>query len=362
MKATLLVAFILCSFLTLISSESTLDLDPTNFDTVVDGSKHVFVEFFAPWCGHCKHLAPEYEIAGQAFANSKDVVIAKVDCDKHKDLAGRFGVRGYPTLKFFAKGVSSHKEPEDYGGGRTADDIITFVNGKSGGNVRIAKPATAVTVLTEDNFEKIVNDPTKNIIVEFYAPWCGHCKHLAPEYEKVAATFRNEPDCVVANVDADHYKEISKKHGVTGFPTIKFFSKTNKGGDEKYEGAREAQDFVNFLNEKCGTSRKLGGSLSEKAGTVETLDELAVKFMSAANNERKALINKAEGVLASLSEKAKKTADYYVKAMNRVAEKGEDFLTKEKERLTKMLSGSVAPDKADEFTVKINILSAFKKA
>jgi len=48
--------------------------------------------------------------------------------------------------------------------------------------------------------------------------------------------------------------------------------------------------------------------------------------------------------------------------MNRVAEKGEDFLTKEKERLTKMLSGSVAPDKADEFTVKINILSAFKKA
>jgi len=61
-----------------------------------------------------------------------------------------------------------------------------------------------------------------------------------------------------------------------------------------------------FLNEKCGTSRKLGGSLSEKAGTVETLDELAVKFMSAANNERKALINKAEGVLASLSEKAKK--------------------------------------------------------
>jgi len=116
------------------------------------------------------------------------------------------------------------------------------------------------------------------------------------------------------------------------------------------------------LNEKCGTSRKLGGSLSDKAGTVEALDELAVKFLSAANSERKTLLKKAEGVVASLSDKVKKTADYYVKSMNKIAEKGEDFLVKEKERLTKMLSGSVAADKADEFTVKINILSSFKKA
>jgi len=111
---------------------------------------------------------------------------------------------------------------------------------------------------------------------------------------------------VVANVDADHYKEISKKYSVTGFPTIKFFPKSNKGGNEIYEGAREAQDFVNFLNDKCGTSRKLGGSRSEKAGTVEALDELAVTFLSAANSERKGLIKKAEGVVASLSEKVKK--------------------------------------------------------
>jgi len=356
MKATLLV--VLCCFFCLVLGEAVKELDPTNFDSVVDGSKNVFVEFYAPWCGHCKHLAPEYEQAAQAFANSKETIIAKVDCDKHKDLSGRFGVKGFPTLKFFAKGVSSTKEPEDYNGGRTADDIITFINGKTGSNVRVAKPATAVTVLTEENFEKIANDPNKNVLVEFYAPWCGHCKHLAPEYEKVAATFKNEPECVVANIDADNYKEIAKKHSVTGFPTIKFFSKSNKGGDEKYDGPREAQDFVNFLNDKCGTFRKLGGSLNEKAGKVEALDELAAKFVSA-KQEQGTLTKKAEAVVAGLSEKLKKTADYYVKVMNRITEKGDDFLTKEKERLSKMLSGSVTADKADEFTVRLNILSSF---
>jgi len=354
MKKTIFFSTLLCLFY-LIAGDAVKDLDASNFDTVVDGSKNVFVEFFAPWCGHCKHLAPEYEQAGLAFANSKETIIAKVDADKHKDLASRFGVRGYPTLKFFPKGTPSNKEPEDYSGGRTADDIINFINGKTGSNARQAKPASAVTILTDENFEKIVNDPNKNVLVEFYAPWCGHCKHLAPEYEKVAATFKNEPECIVANIDADNYKDISQKHGVSGYPTIKFFPKNSKSGD-KYEGGREPQDFINFLNDKCGTFRKLGGSLNEKAGRVDKLDELATKFIAAGKREKETLINDAEKIVNGLSEKVKKIADYYVKAMK----KGDEFITKEKERLAKMLSGSIAADKLDEFTIKLNILSSFK--
>ena len=62
-----------------------------------------------PGCGHCKRLAPAYEEVGKAYDNSDDVVIAKVDCDAEKSLAQRFGVSGYPTLKFFPKGST---EPE----------------------------------------------------------------------------------------------------------------------------------------------------------------------------------------------------------------------------------------------------------
>jgi len=104
----------------------------------------------------------------------------------------------------------------------------------------------------------------------------------------------------------------------------------------------------------------LGGLLNEKAGKVDSLDDLAVKFISASKKEQESLTKTAESIVSGLPEKAKKTADYYVKAMNKIAEK-EDFLTKEKERLTKMLTGSIAADKADEFTIRLNILSSFKK-
>lgn len=61
-------------------------------------------------CGHCKRLAPEYEKLGAAYEGSNDVVIAKVDADADRTLGGRFGVRGFPTLKFFPKGST---EPEE---------------------------------------------------------------------------------------------------------------------------------------------------------------------------------------------------------------------------------------------------------
>jgi len=61
-------------------------------------------------CGHCKALAPTYEKLGEAFAKSDDVIIAKVDADADKTLGSRFGVSGFPTLKYFSKGSTSAEE------------------------------------------------------------------------------------------------------------------------------------------------------------------------------------------------------------------------------------------------------------
>ena len=70
------------------------------------------------------------------------------------------------------------------------------------------------------------------------------------------------------------------RFGVSGFPTLKFFPKENKAG-EAYTGGRGEEDFIKYLNEKCGTSRVSGGGLSGDAGRIESLDALAVKFMGA---------------------------------------------------------------------------------
>jgi protein disulfide-isomerase-like protein len=195
---------------------------------VVGKGVGVFVEFFAPWCGHCKSLAPEYELVAQAFSKYKNqAVIASVDADAHRELGKRFEIKGFPSLRWFPAGSLT---PESYNGGRTAAAIVDYVNEKAGSNARLVTKATSVVVLDESNFDAVVLDNTKDVLVEFYAPWCGHCKKLAPDYEVAAASLAGENGVVVASVDADKHKSLGERFGVTGFPTLKFFPKVSKGG------------------------------------------------------------------------------------------------------------------------------------
>ena len=74
--------------------------------------KHTPTHFNHPLagCGHCKRLAPAYEEVGEAFNDVEEVIVAKVDADADRTLGGRFGVRGFPTLKFFPKGSTTPEE------------------------------------------------------------------------------------------------------------------------------------------------------------------------------------------------------------------------------------------------------------
>ena len=130
-----------------------------------------------------------------------------MDADADKALNGRFGIQGFPTIKFFPKGSTS---PEDYTGGRTADDIIAYIGERTGTKSKVAKPASHVIDLIPSNFDTIVTDGDNDVLVEFYAPWCGHCKNLAPVYEKLGTAFRNEESCVIARVDADAHRDLGE--------------------------------------------------------------------------------------------------------------------------------------------------------
>ncbi len=98
--------------------------------------------------------------------------IAAVDATQAQSLASKYGVQGYPTIKFFPKGSTT---PEEYQGGRTADTIVKWVNDKVGTTRKVKTAPSFVTTLTSDNFDQFVGG-NKAALVEFYAPWCGHCK------------------------------------------------------------------------------------------------------------------------------------------------------------------------------------------
>lgn len=115
--------------------EGVLVLTDANFDEELAKHEHLLVEFYAPWCGHCKQLAPEYAKAAQRLAqNNPPYHLAKVDATEQKKLAERFAIKGFPTLYFYNKGAQS-----EYTGGRSENDIVNWIL------KRVGPPSTEVT-------------------------------------------------------------------------------------------------------------------------------------------------------------------------------------------------------------------------
>lgn len=118
-----------CFLIVVNAGSDVLDWGDKTFDTEVKDHEIVLIEFFAPWCGHCKRLAPEYEKAATKLkSNDPPVALAKVDCTAEKAVCDRFGVSGFPTLKIFKKGEMS----SDYDGPREADGIVKYMRSHVG--------------------------------------------------------------------------------------------------------------------------------------------------------------------------------------------------------------------------------------
>ncbi|PIA47457.1 hypothetical protein AQUCO_01400244v1 [Aquilegia coerulea] len=153
---SLLVSLLFVSSISATEEESkkefVLTLDHSNFSETVDKHPFIVVEFYAPWCGHCKSLAPEYEKAASVLSShDPPIVLAKVDANEeaNKELASQFEIRGFPTLKILRNGG---KDAQEYKGPREADGIVTYLKKQVGpASAEISSAEEASSRITGEN-------------------------------------------------------------------------------------------------------------------------------------------------------------------------------------------------------------------
>ncbi|XP_072268072.1 protein disulfide-isomerase A4 [Pyxicephalus adspersus] len=259
-----------------VEENGVIVLTDENFDHFVADKDTVLLEFYAPWCGHCKQFAPEYEkIAKTLKDNDPPIPVVKIDATEASQLAEKYEISGYPTIKILKKGQSI-----DYDGPRTEKAIVERVKEISHPDWK--KPPEATVVLTKDNFDEVVNN-AEIMLVEFYAPWCGHCKKLAPEYEKAAQELsKHTPAIPLAKVDATAETELARRYEVTGYPTLKIF---RKGKAFDYNGPREKYGIIDYITEQAGPPSKPVQTVKQIQDYLKDGDDVVV--LGIFNNHQK---------------------------------------------------------------------------
>lgn len=237
--------------------EDPVGKDVLHFTEYVNFVKHLkkdlrpmLVMFYVPWCGFCKRLKPDFSKAASEL-KSEGYLLAAMDVERQSNALARraFNITGFPTIIYFENG----KMKQIYEGDNNKDGIVAFMKDPSSLPLKKAKETdwsadanSEIVHLTKQNFEPALKDE-KSVLVMFYAPWCGHCKRMKPEYEKAAVEMKqkNIPG-VLAALDATKESPIAEQFKVSGYPTIKYFI----NGQYKFDvNVRDAVKIIEFMKD-----------------------------------------------------------------------------------------------------------------
>jgi len=214
---------------------SVVHLNAGSFSKLVSkkAEKDIWVvDFFAPWCGPCQALAPEWRKLARSVAKIPGVHIGQVDCDSNKDLCDSQAIRSYPSIRLYPSGssTSGRYTPLPQGVNRDAASLEQWL---------MDQLPSKVEGLTPYSFKMLVLGKAQPWLIDFYTPWCGHCKRFAPVYEQVAMAI---PDGIrVGKVDCERYQKLCRQEKVTGYPTLRFYQGSDKD-DEHFFADITSQD------------------------------------------------------------------------------------------------------------------------
>ena len=202
---------------------SYIEVTDQNFDEVVKKSDiPVIVDFWAPWCGPCKMLAPLFEALSEQY--TWKIKFVKVNVDENPQSAIKYNVQWIPTLLKFKDG-KTHWQPlvwvkseEEYK--KELDSLLWENNSEEKNEVK------GWDILNINWWQEFVsaleNNKDKLVVADFWAPWCGPCKMLAPTLEQLAKEFDWKIQVVKVNVDEPVNHELAQQFQVRSIPTLAF--------------------------------------------------------------------------------------------------------------------------------------------
>ncbi|GFS30867.1 PDI-like 1-4 [Actinidia rufa] len=203
-----------------IDDKDVVVLGDRNLSGFVESNRYVMVEFYAPWCGHCQSLAPEYAAAATVLKDEA-VALAKVDATEERELAAEYEVQGFPTVYFFVDG-----EHQAYTGQRTKEAIVTWIKKKIGPGVyNISMVEDAEHVLTSENkvvlgfLESLVGPESEELSaaskleddINFYQtvnPDVAKLFHMDPDSKRPALVMLKREEEKLSNFDGQFKKSV----------------------------------------------------------------------------------------------------------------------------------------------------------
>ncbi|CAG0884424.1 unnamed protein product [Cyprideis torosa] len=220
-----------------VDQDGVLILRKDNFHHVVQSRDLIMVEFFAPWCNHCRDLAPIYGAAAKRLKKYK-VPLAKVDVMQEEDLSNQYGAQMIPQLMIFQKG----KEPYVYEEARTLKAIVQHMRKLRDPNWN--PPPNAVHEITPETFDDFIKQYTW-VLLAFVSPTCQFSQLLEPEFESAASELK-EDNVVLAKIDGTKARRLADKYTIQGWPSLKVF---HEGEVINYDGPRDDTGIVKYMRD-----------------------------------------------------------------------------------------------------------------